>query len=163
MIRGFISYAHNDHRALEVMCTYLTPLEKMFGINFWRDRDILAGDRWTSKIADAIDEATVHLLLITPYFIDSNYIVNKELPAINNKYQNVGDLVIPILLERCTWKPFVHSLQVVPMNQNGRLLPIDEWKPKKHGFHAACEQIERSLETFLKVKPGSFFDWSLKP
>lgn len=145
------------------MCTHLKAIERAFGIDFWRDKRIRAGDYWTTRIEQAIRDARIHLLLITPRFIERAYIMEHELPAINAKYRNQGDLVVPIVLDRCTWKPFVSALQAVPMSPQGRLLPVSEWKPQAHGFHSSCEQLQEALEAFLGITPGDVFDWSRAP
>ena len=163
MIRGFISYAHDDHRALDELCKNLSALERAFDIDFWRDKRIRGGDYWTGKVEAAIDAARVHLLLVTPSFIDRAYIMDQELPAINAKYRNAGDLVVPILLDRCVWSPFIDTLQAVPTSPQGRLLPVTEWKPQKHGYHAVCEQIGEALSDFLGSVPGPMWNWRRDP
>lgn len=144
------------------MSVHLKALERAFGIDFWRDKRIKAGDYWTTKIADAIALARIHVLLVTPNFINSNYIFDHELPAINDKYRQ-GDLVVPVVLQRCTWQPFVAALQAVPMSEKGRLQAVKDWKPQDHGFHAACEQIQGAIEGFLGRPPASPFVWSPRP
>jgi hypothetical protein len=163
LTKGFISYAHDDHRALDEMCKHLKAIERAFNVDFWRDRRIRAGDYWTTKVKNAIDAAKIHLLLITPSFIERPYIMEQELPAINAKYKNEGDLVLPVVLDRCMWKPFIDALQAVPMSPQGRLLPVTEWRPQKHGYHAVCEQIEQALKEFLGTDPDAKFDWKRGP
>ena len=75
------------------MCVHISPLERVFGIDFWRDKRIAPGNYWSKKIEEAIQEASIHLLLITPHFLASDYIIKNELPAINAKYHS-GDLGI---------------------------------------------------------------------
>lgn len=159
MTKGFISYAHDDHGAFEEMCTHLAPLEKVFGIDFWRDKRIAPGNYWTKKIEDAIQEASVHLLLVTPCFLASDYIIQTELPAINAKY-HAGDLVLPVILRRCMWKPFVGSLQAAPMNPQGRLQAVVEWRPQAHGYDAAREQLQKAIEAYLGPPPASPLNWN---
>ena len=162
MTKGFISYAHDDHRAFREMCTHLAALEHSFNIDFWRDKRIHPGNYWTRKIEDAIEEASVHLLLFTPGFIASDYIVHHELPAINAKYRR-GDLVLPVILQRCMWQPFVGALQAAPISPQGRLQPVVEWKPREHGFDAAREQMAAAIEAYFGAPPGPKFDWTVKP
>jgi TIR domain len=156
--KGFISYAHDDHGAFEEMCTHLAPLEHVYGIDFWRDQRIAPGNYWTKKIEEAIEEASVHLLLVTPCFLASDYIIRTEVPAINAKYRS-GDLVLPVILKRCMWKPFVGSLQAAPMTSSGRLQAVAEWKPQAHGYDAVREQLQKAIEDYLGAPTGPAFDW----
>jgi hypothetical protein len=162
LTKGFISYAHEDHRAFEEICAHVTALERCFDLDFWRDKRIVAGNYWTSKIADAIEEASIHLLLFTPRFIASEYIAHHELPAINAKYGR-GDLVLPVIVKRCMWQPFVGVLQAAPMTPQGRLQPVVEWKPQGNGYDAAREQLSDAIAAYLGKRPSPPFSWTGKP
>lgn len=143
------------------MCTHLAALQHSFGVDFWRDKRIVPGNYWSAKIEDAIEQASVHLLLFTPSFIASDYIVKHELPAIHAKYRR-GDLVLPVILQRCMWQPFVGVLQAAPMTAQGRLQPVVEWKPRANGFDAAREQLAKALEEHLRTPPAKLLDWDGK-
>jgi hypothetical protein len=157
-MRGFISYAHEDHGAFSEMRTHLRATERIFGIDFWADKRIAPGRYWRSEIADAIDAAQIHILLFSPAFIRSDYIFDHELPAINNKCVD-GDLVLPIVIDRCAWAHFVGVLQAAPTDYTGRLLPVCEWQPRRHGFDAAREQIELSISAHFPTRGKPLFSW----
>lgn len=90
-------------------------------------------------------------------FLASNYIFDYELPAINGKYI-AGDLVIPVIAQRCCWQPFVSALQAAPSSLSGRLVPINEWRPTDSGFDAAREQVMDAIQAHFHIapKPGLF-------
>jgi hypothetical protein len=52
------------------------------GIDAWDDRRIEAGDDWEREIHSAIDRARVALLVVTPRFLASPFIMERELPLI---------------------------------------------------------------------------------
>lgn len=156
-MKGFISYAHSDHAAFENLRPHLKTLERAFGIDLWADKRIKPGDYWSAKISRAIDEAQLHLLLVTPSFFASDYIFDHELPAINAKY-TAGDLVIPIIVKRCCWATWLGPLQATPMSPQGRLLPVVEWRPKENGYDAAREQIATAIEAHSCIPPKGL-DW----
>jgi hypothetical protein len=116
------------------------------------------GNYWSAKIADAIEGAQVHILMFSPAFIASDYIFDHELPAINNKCAR-GDMVLPVVIDRCLWKTFVGVLQAAPTDRSGRLVPLLDWKPRRHGFNAACEQIRDSIETQFGAAPKPLIPW----
>jgi TIR domain len=157
-VKAFISYAHNDHAAYEKMRVYLKPIERAYKVEIWADKRIKTGDYWTDKIEQAIKDACIHILMVSPEFIDSDYIFNHELPAINARYQN-GALVLPVIVKRCCWEPFMGPLQAAPSSPHGRLLPIAEWKPKDNGFEAVREQLSTAIESHFDVKPNGYLDW----
>jgi len=128
-LHGFISYAHQDHGSLAAVKTHLRSLERLFNIDFWADKRIKSGTTWRAEIERAIARSEIHLLLASPAFFDSDYIWDQELPAIKNRFAE-GALVIPVILKRCCWEPFVGSLQAAPMSPAHILTPVVEWRPR---------------------------------
>ena len=77
----FISYAHDDDdKWLRALQSELQPLTDQHGVSVWTDREIAPGDNWHLRIQNALDRATVGILLVTPKFLQSSYIKNDELP-----------------------------------------------------------------------------------
>ncbi len=110
------------------------------------------GNYWSAEIADAIKSAQIHILMFSPEFIASDYILEHELPAINNKSAN-GDIVLPVVVKRCAWSSLVGGqLQVMPIDPTGRVLPVFEWQPPQDGFNAVRDQIGAILATRLNLK-----------
>jgi TIR domain-containing protein len=159
MLKGFISYAHDDHAAFEEMRTHLRAVERQFTLTFWADERIKPGNYWSATIADAIEAGQVHILMFSPAFIRSDYIFDHELPAINAKCAR-GDLVLPVVIDRCAWSAFVGTLQAAPRDRTHRLLPVLEWRPRRHGFDAAREQIAAAIEAQFGAPPKPPFAWA---
>jgi hypothetical protein len=158
MLKGFISYAHADYDAFREMRTQLRSVERAFKIEFWADKRIKCGNYWSATIADAIEAAKIHILLFSPAFIESDYIFQHELPAINDKCAK-GDMVLPVVIDRCAWSFFVGVLQAVPVDHTGRLLPVFDWQPRRHGYDAAREQIWSSIAAQYGAPTKPPFPW----
>lgn len=150
--KGFISYCHEDHQALRELRKHLRPLERLFAVNFWADKRILTGDYWSAEIAKAIELADIYVLLVSPAFFDSDYIYDKELPAIRKRYSE-GALVLPIVWKRCCWEAVLGALQASPTNSAQKLVPIRDWRPIENGFDAARCQLMAALQHFLGAAP----------
>lgn len=74
-LQGFISYAHADHEAVTTLRTHLRATERLLDVSFWVDvRKLRGGDYWDASIQKAISDAEVHLLLMSPSFLASDYI-----------------------------------------------------------------------------------------
>ena len=73
----FISYAHNDDNK---WIDGLLTVAGGHGIEVWTDRDIEPGDDWHLSIQNAVDRAKVGVLLVSPKFLDSDYVKSDELP-----------------------------------------------------------------------------------
>ena len=154
MIQGFISYAHDDGEAFDTMRTHLHALEQAFTepITLWADDKLRAGLHWDDTIKARIEAAALFILLLSPAFLASEYIVRDEIPAIRTRVAAAKGLICPVLLSDCGWEPLVGQLQTVP-SDNRRLRAIDDWDPPRRGFNAARVQIDEAVRLHFDLKP----------
>ncbi|MCP4971349.1 MAG: toll/interleukin-1 receptor domain-containing protein, partial [Arcobacter sp.] len=83
----FISYSHQDENQ---RYNLVKDLKDSFGntpynITFLEDKNILIGEKWDNKIREMLDECDYGLLLISPHFLESEYIKNVEIPELEKK------------------------------------------------------------------------------
>ena len=76
----FVSYSHPDRHWLRRFVVMLAPLARNRGIRFWADEHIWVGDDWHRAIQDAVGRAGVALLLVSPDFLASRFIVKRSCP-----------------------------------------------------------------------------------
>jgi len=149
-MRGFLSYAHADRAAFLALAPHLTALKRAFHLEVWADHEILAGTLWEERIAGAIAAADVMVLLISPGFIASDYVWHKELPAIRQRRDQGGALILPVVLLRCMWTLAVKQLQAIPMRE-GALTPLADWRRPDHALDAIREQMARSIQAHFAL------------
>ncbi len=150
---GFISYAHADYRMFEAFCVHLGAIEQAYGIHFWSDKRTKAGYHWEPEILTHIEAADVIVALASAAFIASNYIKDKEIPAIIAR-QSLPDpcLVLPVILKPCAWGQMMARRQAVP-TQNGAVRPIALWRPVSYGHDRARQQISEAIQGFHGWEP----------
>ncbi|HVC63160.1 MAG TPA: toll/interleukin-1 receptor domain-containing protein [Acetobacteraceae bacterium] len=152
-MNGFISYAHDDYRLFREFRKNLRAVERAFEIGFWADTSINAGYRWDDEIRGHIDAAEMFLLLLSPAFFASDYIWEKELPAIRARHVKVATvLVLPVVLRPCYWQLVGADRQAVP-TIDGSLKPIVEWHPQSRGHEQARAAIADTIEAFYGRPP----------
>jgi hypothetical protein len=144
-MNGFISYAHEDYGSFSEFKIHLRAIEREFGFQFWADHRIAAGYDWTTEIDTALTKADVCVMLVSPQFIASDYIYDKEIPAIKRR-RSTGALVVPVILRECSWPMLAGVLQAVPTSV-GRVRPVEKWRPHNDGFNRARDQLAIAIKT----------------
>ena len=78
----FVSYSHKDEKEKERLLTHLGVLQQADLIDAWRDDRIGGGGDWEQEIETAIGRADIAILLISANFLNSDFIVGQEVPAL---------------------------------------------------------------------------------
>lgn len=89
----FISYAREDKDWMERFKKQLQVYVDSGAFGVWSDTAINPGDMWDEKIKQALDSAKVALLLVTPDFLNSPYIKDKELKYFLKASQDNGLII----------------------------------------------------------------------
>jgi hypothetical protein len=97
----FVSYSHKNKRWLQRLRVHLTPYERNGVVEIWDDSKIAPGDRWHSEIQNAIERAAASIVLISPDFLASDFVVEHELPKLLRKAERGGARILPIIVEPC--------------------------------------------------------------
>jgi hypothetical protein len=97
----FISYCHEDDRFLKELLPHLDMYQKQGLIDVWSDKNIEVGAKWREKIEEALEAASVAILLISKYFLASKFINEVELPHLLEAAKKRGLEIIPVVLSPC--------------------------------------------------------------
>jgi hypothetical protein len=138
----FISYAHEDEKLCKQLINHLAALRREALISSWYDRDISAGADWHEKIIMQLRRSVIILLLVSPDFIESDYINDVEVKEAMARHEAREALVIPVILRPADWKntPF-GKLQALP--RDGR--PVTSWRNQDEAFLDVVQGIRNAL------------------
>lgn len=128
MVSLFFSYSHHDEDYRNELEIHLSALKRQDIIQTWHDRRIGAGKDLDKEIDINLTKADIILLLVSPYFIASDYCYNKEMQHSLNLHAENKARVIPVILHPCDWHhtPF-GKLRATPTDGK----PISKF-PNKH-------------------------------
>jgi hypothetical protein len=103
----FVSYSHHDKTYLtdDSLLGYLKGL-KHDGADFWWDERLVAGDLWDDEIKKNLLSADIALVLVSQWFLDSEYIRNVEVRSFLERMQAQGLGVFPVILSACDWERY---------------------------------------------------------
>jgi len=142
-LRVFCSYAHEDEERLNVLREWLRGLERQGLIEWWHDREIVPGWEWEETIDKNLRTAEVILLLVTPDFMASDYVYEKEIARAIERHERGEARVIPIIVRPSDWKwtPF-GRLQALPKDAK----PITTWPNRDEAWLDVAEGLRRAVE-----------------
>ena len=116
----FISYSQADSNFMRALRKHLSPLEQANMVRVWADDCIAVSEEWSKAIDDAIQNANVALLLLSADFFASEFIQQRELPALQARATQ-GLKLIPVIIRDIDWyssalSKFQAPLQAQPVS-----------------------------------------------
>jgi hypothetical protein len=146
-IKLFYCYAREDIAFRDKLEIQLGSLKHQYCLSHWSDREIVPGENWEQTINKHLDTADIILLLISPYFIASEYCYGKEMQRALRHHHEGTCRIIPILVRPTSWKDTpIGSIQVLPTNAK----PITRWANRDDAYFNIVEGINNSLKSFKR-------------
>ena len=146
----FFSYSKKDKELRDELDEFLAPLKRSKDVETWHDRDILPGEEWDQSIRDQLERADIILFLVSSTFLNTEYIMDIEVPRAMERYHNKTAAVVPIILRPCMWEETEFSkLQAVPTKGK----PITDWDDKESAYYNAASEIRRLIKELKKGFP----------
>lgn len=138
VIELFFSYAHEDEALRNELEVHLAMLKRSGLLRTWHDRRITAGKNLAHEISQHLESADVVLLLLSPYFLASDYCYEIEAERAIQRHEDGSAVVIPVILQPCDWleSPF-RMLRATP--HDGK--PVAKFP----NFHDAFLQIAQDI------------------
>ena len=99
----FISYSHDDESWKEKLLTGLRVLERNKSVILWDAGELTPGSDWSKEIKNDLQKTDIAVLLVSPSFLASDFIVKNELPVLLKRRQKEGLVIIPVLLRPSLW------------------------------------------------------------
>jgi hypothetical protein len=151
MVKVFFSYSHRDEDLRNELEIHLSALKRQGVIETWYDRRISAGKDFGKEIDSNLEDADIILLLVSPYFIASDYCYDVEMKRAIERHEDGVARVIPVILHPCDWHqtPF-GKLCATPTD--GR--PISKIPNQHDAFLNITKDIRAVAEDINKQQVG---------
>lgn len=158
----FVSYSHEDHKAIKILRTQLRVLEAEGLIAYWDDSRLSLGEDWFPSIKAEIEKARIAIFLISAASLSSKFIRAEEIPPLLEKRLREGLWIIPVLIDDCPWQtvPWLAKMQL--KTDGGK--PITGMQTRKRHFAEIARQIaERVRSTVPAPTTGVFTPRAFHP
>ena len=100
----FISYSHKDEDWKDRLVTHLGVLQREGLLDPWDDSRIGAGEDWYREIQEAMNAASVAVLMVSIDFLNSDFIRREEVPRLLKRRKEEGLRIFPVIIRPCAWK-----------------------------------------------------------
>ena len=164
--QAFISYSHQDREHLARLRVHMRPFERMGLVEVWVDTRLQAGDEWRARIHEAIDRASVAVLLISADFLASDFISNHELPALLSAAQAQGVRILPVILKPCAFLDMPELARFKAINDPDQpLISLSEsereavWLQVARSVRSALSRPEVDLEEGSAYEADAAIRW----
>lgn len=152
----FISYSAEDEDLKDQLLSHLEVLGKAGLVEVWSADRIGAGLEWRAEIDQTISQAKVALLLVTANFLNSDFILDEEVPLLLQRREQEGLVVLPVIAKACAWHRVDWLARLVGDPQ--RVKPI--WRgPDSHVDEALSLIADYVAKIVASETPLSTADW----
>ena len=153
----FISYSHKDSEWLDRVTTHLKPLGRYYGIDVWDDQKLRTSDKWKEEISKALNNATIAILLFSPNFMASDFIINNELQPLLDNAEKKGVKIMPVMVRPCA--AFEESGLSDYQAPNGPDKTLIEMKEGE--IDRTLKKLYEDIKYIVKLKDGDDSDSQL--
>jgi TIR domain len=141
-VKVFFCYAREDEAFLNKLKAHLKPLQRQGRIDVWYDRDISAGAEWQQEINEHLNTAHIILLLVSPDFMNSDYVYGTEMKRALERHEAGKAHVIPVILRHVYWQEILGKLQALPTDGK----PVKSWQDEDEAFFKVVEGINKVVD-----------------
>ena len=145
----FVSYSREDVEEKDELVAHLNVL-RHDNVELWVDDNLAGGEEWERTILERIDRAVVAVLLVSEHFLNSDFICQTELPALNRRRQAGALTMFPIIGRSCAWEsvPWLKALNVRPKNNQ----PV--WAGDDDATREHLTAIAKEIATLVHRSPA---------
>jgi hypothetical protein len=142
----FISYSHKDEKWKDRLVTHLGVLQSQGLLDLWDDRRIGAGEDWEQEIQEAMDAASVAVLLVSAHFLTSRFILGEEVPRLLERRDKEGLHIFPVIVKPCAWQAVGWLSRMQARPKDGRPLSAGD----EHQIDTDLAEIATEVHDLLK-------------
>jgi subtilisin family serine protease len=139
----FCSYAHRDAALWQEFKAHLAPMERAGRVKVWSDGLIEPGKRWEVEIYRALDNADIVILLVSAYFVESEFCYSKELKRALEREAEGRATIVPVRVRPVSLKgTMLAEIQALPAEAK----PITSFGDPHEGWTQVADRLYDLVE-----------------
>ena len=142
-----ISYSQRDEVWRNELVRHLRVLKRGGVLRIWDTSEIQAGTDWSEEIGEKLNSADLAVILISPDALASDFIVERELPALIQRQRSGGLVVVPVLLRPSPWTAVEGLAELQFANSPSK--PMSELNPSERD--AVMAQIAERIGSLARA------------
>jgi class 3 adenylate cyclase len=144
----FVSYSHQDRKWLEKLQVHLSPYVRAGAVTIWDDTRLKGGDLWREEIERALAAAKVAVLLVSPYFLQSEFVAASELPPLLASAKDKGLKILWVPLSASSFdETEIGRFQAAAAIDPRRPLDTMTEGEQNQAWVAVCKEIKAATRT----------------
>ncbi|BCL35792.1 CHASE2 domain-containing protein [Nostoc sp. MS1] len=147
------SNSEKDEILRKELVKHLSTLEKDVEIISWYESQVSAGKDTDDEIKQHLSSARIILLLISPDFIASDKLWERDVKIAMERHDATEARVIPVLLRKCLWqrKPLNRPIQTLPKDGNF----IKSLSNEDEAFTEVAQGIKETIDEISRLTKKS--------
>jgi len=143
-VKLFISYSHKDESHKNELELCLKTIKRRLPLEYWDDRQIVAGELVDGQISKNLQEANIVVLLISRNFFASDYCFSTEMEKALKQYEKGNNIVIPIIIRATAdWRDFeIGKITALPKDA----IPLSDWDDADDFWASVQSGISKQVE-----------------
>jgi hypothetical protein len=140
----FISYSHKDEEWLTELRIHLKPYIRGGSLSIFDDTQIPPGSTWREVLEKALAEASVAVLLVSPDFLNSDFIEQNELPPLLDAAESRGVTILWVPVRPSSYRKSKIERFQAAHPPTKPLSSLDQWE-RDTAWVAICEKVEEAI------------------
>jgi hypothetical protein len=148
----FVSYSRKDAKWRDKFLVMLAPDVRERRVEVWSDQREVVGEEWRPQLEQAIGRARAALLLVSPDFLASEFVMGEELPALIAR----GATLVCALVKPCRWQTVAALERVQWAHDPARALT--QQRDRDGAIVRICEKLIQRLPAGVAEPPHDVED-----
>jgi hypothetical protein len=140
----FISYSHQDKPFRDALEINLKPYLRAGSIASWSDQQIAPGSQWLPEIESALANCKIAVPLVSPDFLASDFIHDRELGSLLKKAKEGGVKILWVPVRDSAYKVTALNNYQAAHDPGNPLAKMTEAE-RDSAWVTVCEKIEKAV------------------